>query len=46
MATGEDWMLGDDLQVAHKELWEAKEWLAVPEEEHTPVAPPKDADKT
>ena len=27
MPTGEDWMLGDDLQVARKELQEVKEWL-------------------
>ena len=29
MATGEDWMPGDDLQAVRKELQEAKEWLVV-----------------
>ena len=39
MATGVDWMLGDDLQAARKELWEAKEWLLAVQKKNVPPLP-------
>ena len=39
MATGEDWMPGDDLQAARKELQEAKEWLSVVQKKNVPPSP-------
>ena len=39
MATGEDWMLGDDLQVVRKELQKAKEWLAAIQKKSVPPSP-------
>ena len=39
MADGEDWMPGTKLQVACKELWEAKEWLAATQKKSVPPLP-------
>ena len=39
MANGEDWMPGDNLQAAHKELREIKEWLAVVQKKSIPPSP-------
>ena len=41
MANGEDWMPGTKLQVAHKELQEAKEWLATQKKSIPPSPHPK-----
>ena len=39
MADGEDWMPGTKLQVACKELWEAKEWLVATQKKSIPPSP-------
>ena len=41
MADREDWMLGAELQVARKELCEAKEWLATIQKRSVPPSPRK-----
>ena len=39
MATGEDWMPGDNLQAVRKELREMKEWLAAVQKKSVPLSP-------
>ena len=39
MANGEDWMPGTELQVACKELWGVKEWLAATQKKSIPPLP-------
>ena len=39
MANGEDWMPGTELQVACKELWGVKEWLAATQKKSVPPLP-------
>ena len=39
MADGEDWMLGAELQAAHKELWATKEWLVAVQKKSAPPSP-------
>ena len=39
MADGEDWMPGAELQAAHKELQEVKEWLVAAQKKSIPPSP-------
>ena len=40
MADREDWLPGADLQAAHKELWDVKDWLvAIQQKKQAPSSP-------